>query len=70
MKFSAVLRCKHCKGKNITLQKIFEAENRKIGIECETLLHDGYGWDLNTFDFFCFDCGESEEEINVMEVPG
>jgi len=57
MKFSIEGICKECKNKKFKVIKLKEAKDKEELIYHETLCHDGYGYDLNTFDIICCKCG-------------
>ena len=42
--------CKKCKNKSFRFEKKIEDEITEV------LGHDGFGWDLNTFDIICSKC--------------
>jgi len=35
----------------------------------QTMCHDGFGWDINDFDFICSKCGEKNmDTVKVTEI--
>lgn len=61
-KYRAFLRCKKCKNTTFFLSKESkDYENEAEAVQYETLAHDGFGWDVNTFDIVCALCGGDPE---------
>ena len=57
------LECGDCGSKEIIVSKIVYYEDWEKALLRETLCHDGFGWDLNTFETRCAKCGS--ENIKV-----
>jgi len=66
-----VVKCPKCGSKEVTIEKVFryntEEERDKIIIR-ETLMHDGFGWDLNTFTIKCAKCGTVIDEVTLEDI--
>ena len=61
------LECKKCGSRKITATKRVVYSDWDEAIIRETMMHDGFGWDLNTFDFKCAECGSDEIQVNWNE---
>ena len=61
------LECAKCGSKKIMAEKLVEYTDWDKALIRETLMHDGFGWDLNTFDFKCAKCGSDEIQVNWNE---
>lgn len=55
-KFRVTAFCKKCGNKTFIIKKISEGESEDNVLIRETMCHDGFGWDLNTFDIVCSKC--------------
>jgi len=66
-----VVKCPKCGSEEVTIEKVFkyntEEERDKIIIR-ETLMHDGFGWDLNTFTIKCAKCGTVIENVSFEDI--
>ena len=51
------LECEDCGSKEITASKTVHYKNWESALLHEIFCHDGFGWDLNTFEFKCAKCG-------------
>jgi len=66
-----VLKCPRCGSDKVVVEKIIEYESRddlERKIIEETLCHDGFGWDLNTFSVKCGMCGEKIDKVTFEGV--
>ena len=61
------LECKKCGSRKITATKLVKYTNWEEALIRELYCHDGFGWDLNTFDFKCAECGSDEIQVNWNE---
>lgn len=69
MKLLAKVQCSKCKLDSVILTKHLEGFNREKIVHEETLCHDGYGWDINTFTPTCMNCNSSEFiEVELIEI--
>ena len=66
MEFIAELKCSKCGNKEFKLSKKLKGNDKKTIIIQETLFHDGFGWELSTFDVECTKCKNIED--NTIEV--
>jgi predicted nucleic-acid-binding Zn-ribbon protein len=66
MKLLAELRCSKCSNTEFKFTKELEGESKETIILMEILAHDGFGWDISTFDIECIKCGNKED--NIIEV--
>ncbi|RLJ04555.1 MAG: hypothetical protein DRP08_01540 [Candidatus Aenigmatarchaeota archaeon] len=66
-----VVKCPKCGSEEVKIEKVLrystEEERDKIIIR-ETLCHDGFGWDLNTFTIKCAKCGTIIEEVALEDI--
>jgi len=61
-----VVKCPKCGSEEVIIEKVFRYSTEKERDDIilrETLLHDGFGWDLNTFTIKCAKCGTIIEEV-------
>jgi len=68
MRARVVVKCKKCGSDSVIVEKFLEYNNEdeyRRQIIKETLCHDGWGWDLNTFTVKCAKCGEKIEEVTI-----
>ena len=66
-----VVKCPKCGSEEVTIEKVFRYSTKKERdyiIYRETLCHDGFGWDLNTFTIKCAKCGTIIEEVVYEEI--
>lgn len=59
--------CKNCSNTKFEFSKISKGDNKNQIIINETLNHDGWGYDLNTFDVICSKCKEVNSDIFKFE---
>ena len=66
-----VVKCPKCGSEEVKIEKVLkystEEERDKIILR-ETLLHDGFGWDLNTFTIKCAKCGTVIENVSFEDI--
>jgi len=68
--YIAEIKCKKCGSNKFILRKKIHYEGSlKSALISELLCHDGFGWNVNTFDFVCAKCGAvNEDYVDVQEV--
>lgn len=61
--------CDKCGCNSFKIAKTTEGANKKDMIYKETLFHDGYGWDLNTFHIVCARCkSKNKDKFEVEQI--
>ena len=63
MKVILKIKCKKCKSEKISISKKVQGESEKGIIIQETFCHEGFDFDINTFNFKCVDCGSNKHFI-------
>ena len=66
MEFIAEVKCSKCGNNEFKLFKKLKGNNKESIIINQTLCHDGFGWELSTFDLECTKCKNIED--NTIEV--
>lgn len=74
MIFKIRAKCGHCNNDSFKMEKKSEGISEDSVIIRETMMHDGFGYDLNTFNIICTKCGKKnsgrffyEEERKVAK---
>jgi hypothetical protein len=63
MKIRIIGHCSHCKNRSFRFEKDVEGQTEQDILMAETLCHDGYGWDLNSFSIICTKCGSVNTDV-------
>lgn len=60
------LICPKCNGDTFSMRQLIEKGNDETWrdlIQYKLLCHDGFGWELEDFTFYCSKCGEVVPEV-------
>lgn len=63
MKKKLFAYCKKCENTTFYIEKEVEGKSEESILIQETLCHDGYGYDLNTFNIICRKCKSVNNDV-------
>ena len=63
MKYKIIMKCNKCDNESFLFRKLTEDKSEELLIYHETLCHDGFGYDLNTFEIICSKCKSVNSDI-------
>ena len=66
-----VLKCPRCGSDKVIVERYIKCRDEKEWeriVHREVLMHDGFGWDLNTFEIRCARCNARIEEVSFEDV--
>lgn len=63
MKKTIKARCKNCNNNSFRMEKKVEGKSENDILITETIMHDGFGYDLNTFDIICNKCNKINTDV-------
>jgi len=66
-----VVKCPKCGSEEVIIEKVFRYSTEKERYHIilrEILLHDGVGWDLNTFIIKCAKCATIIENVTFEDI--
>ena len=59
-------KCRECGNNTFKLEKAVEGKNETAIFIDGIFMHDGFGWDLNSFDIICSKCKSINEDGFVL----
>ena len=69
MDFKATVKCEKCGGIKFKITKQLSGHDKDLLIQHELLCHDGFGWDISTFELTCVKCGHTSDDNEVEVLP-
>lgn len=67
-KYITDIKCKNCGNRIFRIKKVAYSDKEKEQyMQHEYLCHDGFGWDLNTFNIICSKCKSREAIVEVKK---
>ena len=62
------MECPNCQANTFQINKKAKAKDEQTLIVGQTMMHDGFGWDVNQFQFECNHCGYVEPIVKIEEL--